>query len=48
MRRHLGDAGARGPPLYRELGLVALRLAREAGLAEASAGAVERALTDDD
>jgi hypothetical protein len=30
------------------LGLVALRLAREAGLGEASADAVERALAEDD
>jgi predicted short-subunit dehydrogenase-like oxidoreductase (DUF2520 family) len=46
VRRHLAALGPRERDLYRMLGLEALRLAREAGLAEGPAAAVERALTD--
>jgi predicted short-subunit dehydrogenase-like oxidoreductase (DUF2520 family) len=48
VRRHLAALTSPERRLYRELGLVALRLAREAGLGEASADAVERALAEDD
>jgi predicted short-subunit dehydrogenase-like oxidoreductase (DUF2520 family) len=44
VRRHLAALGPRERELYRVLGLEALRLAREAGLAEGPAAAVERAL----
>jgi predicted short-subunit dehydrogenase-like oxidoreductase (DUF2520 family) len=46
IRRHLALLPPEEARLYRELGLVALRLAREAGLAEWPAAAVERALTE--
>ena len=46
IRRHLAALGAPERRLYRALGLEALRLAREAGLPEEPASAVERALTD--
>jgi predicted short-subunit dehydrogenase-like oxidoreductase (DUF2520 family) len=46
VRRHLAALALEERPLYRELGRVALRLAREAGLAEAAAEAVERALDE--
>ncbi len=48
VRRHLAILTPQQRRLYRELGLATLRLARDAGLAEASAGAVERALTETD
>jgi predicted short-subunit dehydrogenase-like oxidoreductase (DUF2520 family) len=44
VRRHLAALSPQERALYRELGRVALRLAREAGLGEASAEAVGRAL----
>jgi predicted short-subunit dehydrogenase-like oxidoreductase (DUF2520 family) len=47
VQRHLAVLEPADRALYRALGLVALGLAREAGLAEAPAGAVERALTDE-
>jgi predicted short-subunit dehydrogenase-like oxidoreductase (DUF2520 family) len=43
--RHLAALAPEDRALYRALGLVALGLAREAGLGEAAAAAVERALT---
>lgn len=46
VRRHLAVLAPEDRALYRALGLVALGLAREAGLAEGAAAAVERALTD--
>lgn len=46
VRRHLDALGGRERQLYRILGLEALQLAREAGLAEGPAAAVQRALTD--
>jgi predicted short-subunit dehydrogenase-like oxidoreductase (DUF2520 family) len=46
IRRHLALLPPEEAGLYRQLGRIALRLAREAGLAEASASAVERALAD--
>ena len=45
VRRHLAALAPGDRTLYRALGLVALGLAREAGLAEGPAAAVERALT---
>lgn len=48
IRRHLAALAPEERSLYRELGRVALRLAREAGLADVSADAVERALTEAD
>jgi predicted short-subunit dehydrogenase-like oxidoreductase (DUF2520 family) len=48
VRHHLAALSPPERVLYRELGRVALRLAREAGLGEASAEAVERALTEGD
>ena len=47
VRRHLAVLKPADRALYRALGLVALRLAREAGLGESPAAAVERALTDE-
>jgi predicted short-subunit dehydrogenase-like oxidoreductase (DUF2520 family) len=47
VRRHLAALAPGDRALYRALGLVALGLAREAGLGEAPAAAVERALTDE-
>ena len=44
VRRHLEALAPDERPLYRELGLVALRLAREAGLDESRARAIERVL----
>jgi predicted short-subunit dehydrogenase-like oxidoreductase (DUF2520 family) len=44
VRTHLAALGPEERQLYRSLGLMALRLAREAGLAEGPAAAVERAL----
>jgi predicted short-subunit dehydrogenase-like oxidoreductase (DUF2520 family) len=44
VRRHLAALAAGDRALYRALGLVALGLAREAGLGEAAAVAVERVL----
>jgi predicted short-subunit dehydrogenase-like oxidoreductase (DUF2520 family) len=46
VRRHLAVLDPEQRRLYRDLGLVALRLARQAGLAEGPAQAVERALTE--
>ncbi|HUR96307.1 MAG TPA: DUF2520 domain-containing protein [Gemmatimonadales bacterium] len=46
VRRHLAALEGRERELYRLLGLEALRLAREAGLSDALATAVERALSD--
>jgi predicted short-subunit dehydrogenase-like oxidoreductase (DUF2520 family) len=46
VRRHLAALAPDERRLYRDLGLVALRLARQAGLAPAPADAVERALTE--
>ncbi|HET9040513.1 MAG TPA: DUF2520 domain-containing protein [Gemmatimonadales bacterium] len=46
VRRHLAALAPTDRVLYRALGLVALGLAREAGLAAAPAEAVERALTE--
>jgi len=46
VRRHLAALKGRDRDLYQALGLEALRLAREAGLSEASATAVERALNE--
>jgi predicted short-subunit dehydrogenase-like oxidoreductase (DUF2520 family) len=47
VRRHLAALAPADRALYRALGLVALSLAREAGLGQAPAAAVERALTDE-
>ena len=47
VRRHLAAIEPADRKLYRALGLEALSLAREAGLAEAAAAEVERALTDE-
>lgn len=47
VRQHLTVLDPADRVLYRLLGLEALRLAREAGLGEAPAAAVERALTDE-
>ncbi|MEP6687401.1 MAG: DUF2520 domain-containing protein, partial [Gemmatimonadales bacterium] len=47
VQRHLAVLDPADRALYRALGLVALRLARGAGLADAQAAAVERALTDE-
>jgi predicted short-subunit dehydrogenase-like oxidoreductase (DUF2520 family) len=47
VHRHLAALAPGDRALYRALGLVALSLAREAGLGEAQAAAVERALTDE-
>ena len=47
VRRHLAALAPGDRAVYRALGLVALGLAREAGLGEAPAAAVERALTDE-
>ena len=44
VRRHLAALAPDDRALYRALGLVALGLAREAGLGEAAAAEVERAL----
>ena len=46
VRRHLEALAPEERGLYRELGLVALRVAREAGLGEAAAGAIEQALLE--
>ena len=46
VRRHLAALTPEERRIYRDLGLVALRLARQAGLSEASASAVERALDE--
>jgi predicted short-subunit dehydrogenase-like oxidoreductase (DUF2520 family) len=46
VRRHLAALPPDERRLYRELGLVTLELAREAGLPEPAAAAVERALID--
>ena len=46
VRRHLEALGPEERGLYRELGLVALRLARQGGLEEASADAIEQILLD--
>jgi predicted short-subunit dehydrogenase-like oxidoreductase (DUF2520 family) len=46
VRRHLEALTPEERPLYRELGRVALRLARTAGLPEAQVEAVERALLE--
>jgi predicted short-subunit dehydrogenase-like oxidoreductase (DUF2520 family) len=46
VRRHLALLYPPEAGLYRELGRVALRLAREAGLGEPAAAAVERALAE--
>lgn len=48
IRRHLIALDAEQRAVYRALGLVALRLAREAGLSEPSAAAVERLLSASD
>jgi predicted short-subunit dehydrogenase-like oxidoreductase (DUF2520 family) len=48
VRRHLAALTPEERALYRELGRVALRLAREAGVGEESAKAVERALAEGD
>jgi predicted short-subunit dehydrogenase-like oxidoreductase (DUF2520 family) len=47
IRRHLAALAPGDRALYRALGLAALSLAREAGLGEAPAAAVERALGDE-
>jgi predicted short-subunit dehydrogenase-like oxidoreductase (DUF2520 family) len=47
VRRHLAALAPGDRALYRALGLAALGLAREAGLGEAPAAAVEQALTDE-
>jgi predicted short-subunit dehydrogenase-like oxidoreductase (DUF2520 family) len=47
IRRHLAALAPGDRALYRALGLVALAVAREAGLDEAPAAAVERALTEE-
>lgn len=47
VRTHLAALAPEDRAIYRALGLVALRLARESGLAEASAAALERALRQD-
>ncbi|HEX3273896.1 MAG TPA: DUF2520 domain-containing protein, partial [Gemmatimonadales bacterium] len=46
VRRHLALLSPTEARLYRELGLVALQLARQAGLAEAASAAVGRALAE--
>lgn len=46
VQRHLAALSPEDRTLYRTLGLAALRLAREAGLASGPASAVERALTE--
>jgi predicted short-subunit dehydrogenase-like oxidoreductase (DUF2520 family) len=48
IRAHLDALGRADRELYRSLGLVALRLAREAGLNSESAQRVERILSDED
>jgi predicted short-subunit dehydrogenase-like oxidoreductase (DUF2520 family) len=48
VRRHLAILPPRVRRLYRELGLATLELAREAGLTEPRAGAIERALLEGD
>jgi predicted short-subunit dehydrogenase-like oxidoreductase (DUF2520 family) len=48
VRSHLAVLNSSERRLYRVLGLEALRLARQAGLADSPAAAVERALTDRD
>ena len=48
VRRHLAALAPEDRALYRALGLVALGLARDAGLGEAAAATVERALTGED
>jgi predicted short-subunit dehydrogenase-like oxidoreductase (DUF2520 family) len=47
VRRHLAALGPEDRALYRALGLLALRIAREAGLGDGPAAAVERALGDE-
>jgi predicted short-subunit dehydrogenase-like oxidoreductase (DUF2520 family) len=47
VRTHLAVLDPEDRAIYRALGLVALRIAREAGLAEGPAAAVERALRED-
>jgi predicted short-subunit dehydrogenase-like oxidoreductase (DUF2520 family) len=47
VRAHLAALGPEDRALYRVLGLAALKIAREAGLAEGTAVAVERALLED-
>ncbi len=47
VRRHLAALAPGDSALYRALGMVALGLARDAGLGEAPAAAVERALLDE-
>jgi predicted short-subunit dehydrogenase-like oxidoreductase (DUF2520 family) len=46
VRRHLAALTPEERRIYRDMGLVALRLARQAGLSEVSASAVERALDE--
>ncbi|MGN6391083.1 MAG: Rossmann-like and DUF2520 domain-containing protein [Gemmatimonadales bacterium] len=48
IRRHLAALDPEQRTVYRALGLIALRLARENGLPEPSAAAVERSLSDPD
>jgi predicted short-subunit dehydrogenase-like oxidoreductase (DUF2520 family) len=48
VRRHLAALGPEDRALYRALGLLALRIAREAGLGDGPAAAVERALRAQD
>jgi predicted short-subunit dehydrogenase-like oxidoreductase (DUF2520 family) len=48
VRQHLAALTPEERTIYRELGRVALRLAREAGLDEASARAIQRALAEGD
>jgi predicted short-subunit dehydrogenase-like oxidoreductase (DUF2520 family) len=48
VRRHLASLAPGERRLYRELGLAALGLAREAGLSEPQAAAIERALIEAD
>jgi predicted short-subunit dehydrogenase-like oxidoreductase (DUF2520 family) len=47
VRTHLAVLDPEDRAIYRALGLVALRIAREAGLAEGPAAAVERALREE-
>jgi predicted short-subunit dehydrogenase-like oxidoreductase (DUF2520 family) len=47
VRTHLAALGPEDRAIYRALGLVALRIAREAGLGEEPAARVERALRDE-
>ena len=47
VRTHLAALGPEDQEIYRALGLVALRIARQAGLGEGPAAAVERALRQD-